>query len=109
MGLASVEGKLGEYLALRAYGLNTLELDVKDENGSIGFVVAEPCRSWLATSAPPVSTRRQRRPGGAEEAGVYLIGRVVVFADPTLAPAQTGSRCSGRTARRGAIRRAWRG
>jgi hypothetical protein len=37
LGLASLPGKLGEYLAMRAYGLNTLELDVKDENGSIGF------------------------------------------------------------------------
>ncbi|MER3411773.1 MAG: hypothetical protein C4305_05325, partial [Thermoleophilia bacterium] len=38
MGLASLPGKLDEYLALRRYGLNALELDVKDENGHVGFV-----------------------------------------------------------------------
>src|SRR5690348_8038234 len=38
MALASLPGKLYDYLALRSYGLNTIELDVKDENGQIGFV-----------------------------------------------------------------------
>ena len=38
MALASLEGKLDEYLELVDEGLNTIELDVKDENGEIGFV-----------------------------------------------------------------------
>ena len=37
MALAGLEGKIEEYVALKAYGLNTLEVDVKDENGKIGF------------------------------------------------------------------------
>ena len=36
MSLASLNGKLQEYLAVP--GLNTVELDVKDENGQVGFV-----------------------------------------------------------------------
>ena len=41
MALALVPpGKIDEYAALKAYGLNTLEVDVKDENGKIGFVSA---------------------------------------------------------------------
>src|SRR5947207_8796813 len=38
MGLASLPGKLEGYAALQALGLNTIELDVKDENGQVGFV-----------------------------------------------------------------------
>ena len=88
MGLASIQGKLSEYLALRAYGLNTLELDVKDENGSIGFT--SPNLPKLATEVGAASLSYDGRAAAraAEEAGVYLIGRVVVFADPTLGPAR---------------------
>ena len=31
MSLASLDGKIDEYLALTKHGLNTLELDIKDE------------------------------------------------------------------------------
>ena len=37
MGLASLPGKLEEYVDLERDGLTALELDVKDENGQIGF------------------------------------------------------------------------
>src|SRR4029453_17145889 len=37
IGLASLPGKLDEYLDLEHDGLTALELDVKDENGQIGF------------------------------------------------------------------------
>ena len=38
MALASLDGKLDEYVARRDEGLNAIQLDVKDENGEIGFV-----------------------------------------------------------------------
>ena len=38
MALASLDGKLEEYLKLADEGMNTIQLDVKDENGEIGFV-----------------------------------------------------------------------
>ena len=88
MGLASITGKLGEYLALRAYGLNTLELDVKDENGSVGFT--SPALPDLAEDVGAAATHYDARAAtsAAKKANVYLIGRVVTFADPTLAAAR---------------------
>jgi hypothetical protein len=88
MGLASITGKLGEYLALRAYGLNTVELDVKDENGTVGFTSSD--LPALARDVGSVSANYDARAAAraAEKADVYLIGRVVCFADPTLGPAR---------------------
>src|SRR5687768_15863581 len=40
MGLASLPGKLDEYLDLERDGLTALELDVKDENGEVGFITS---------------------------------------------------------------------
>src|SRR5205807_7535196 len=37
MELASIPGKLDEYIALKREGLNAIELDVKDENGQLAF------------------------------------------------------------------------
>jgi hypothetical protein len=88
MGLASITGKLGEYLALRAYGLNALELDVKDENGTVGFTSDD--LPDLAREVGSASAHYDARAAAraAEKADVYLIGRVVTFADPTLGPAR---------------------
>ena len=38
MGLASLSGKLKEYVDLEREGLTAIELDVKDENGQVGFL-----------------------------------------------------------------------
>jgi hypothetical protein len=82
MNLASLPGKLDEYL--RIPGLNTLEVDVKDEKGEVGFLLP---RSTLArkvsASLPYYNARRVAEKAHAK--GVYLIGRVVVFEDPKLA------------------------
>jgi hypothetical protein len=85
--LASLDGKLEEYMALTKHGLNTIELDLKDEGGEIGFT--------------PIGVPLARKAGGArdyfkpaqvarlaQKRGVYLIGRVVVFQDPYLAGAR---------------------
>ena len=37
MALASLPGKLQEYVDLESEGLTAIELDVKDENGEVGF------------------------------------------------------------------------
>lgn len=87
MPLASIEGRIGEYLSLTAYGLNTLEIDVKDENGEVGFVSPKVPLAHTTGAAKPYYSPRtvvdevRRR-------GVYLIGRVVVFEDPVLAEAR---------------------
>jgi len=83
MALASLEGKLEEYLALEEEGLNTIQLDVKDENGEIGFVPsAVPLARKVGAARPYYRPRRVARQLHAQ--GVYLIGRVVVFEDPRL-------------------------
>ena len=85
--LASIPGKLAEYEALTKYGLNTIELDVKDEGGEIAFTPAGVSLARKAGAArayyKPAQVARL-----AHRKGVYLIGRVVVFQDPYLARAR---------------------
>jgi hypothetical protein len=84
VALASVPGKLEEYMRLRSVGLNTIEVDIKDENGEIGFV---PSKVPLAqeVGAGKRYYKPRRVVGLARKHGLYLIGRVVVFEDPRLA------------------------
>jgi len=83
MTLAAADGTIDELVVLRAIGLNTIELDVKDENGEVGFV--DP----VVTLARAIGAARPYYDPGKvarrlADADVYLIGRVVVFADPVL-------------------------
>lgn len=82
--LASLPGKFQQYVDLTKSGLNTIELDVKDEGGEIGF---RPAGVPLAAKVGAV--RRFYNPrtvvAQAHARNVYLIGRVVVFQDPKLA------------------------
>jgi len=82
--LASLPGKFREYVGYKRYGLNTIELDVKDEGGEIGFV---PANVPLARSVG--ATRPFYDPKAlvalAHRNGIYMIGRVVCFQDPKLA------------------------
>ncbi len=83
MALASIDGKLEEYLELVDEGLNTIQLDVKDENGEIGFVPsAVPLAVEVKAARPYYRPREAARLVHAK--GVYLIGRVVTFEDPML-------------------------
>ena len=87
MALASLPGKLDEYLDLEHEGLTALELDVKDENGEIGFA---PASVPLARSSGAVrdyyAPREIARRVHAR--GIYLIGRIVTFEDPVLSRAR---------------------
>jgi hypothetical protein len=82
MALASIPGKLEEYLKLP--GLNTVQLDIKDENGEVGFVPSSVPLARAVGAAKPYY-----RPRAVVDAtrrhGVYLIGRIVCFEDPVLA------------------------
>ena len=81
MSLASLPGKLQKYLAMP--GLNTVELDVKDEDGRVGFVPsAVPLARRIGAAAPYYKAKRAARLAHAK--GIYLIGRVVTFEDPVL-------------------------
>src|SRR5438132_1670691 len=81
MGLASLRGKLQQYLGIP--GLNAIELDVKDENGRVGFVPSSvPLARRIGAAAPYYKARQVAREAHAH--GIYLIGRVVTFEDPVL-------------------------
>ncbi len=83
MGLASLPGKLDEYLDLERDGLTALELDVKDEDGEVGFVPASvPLASSVGAARDYYVARDVAR--RVHQRGLYLIGRVVVFEDPIL-------------------------
>jgi hypothetical protein len=81
MALASLPGKLEHYLSIP--GLNTIELDVKDENGEVGFRMPATSLARNVGAAKPYYQARAVA-GKTRKAGVYLIGRVVVFEDPIL-------------------------
>jgi hypothetical protein len=81
MALASIPGKLDEYLSLS--GINTIQLDVKDENGEVGFVPsAVPMARSIGAAKPYYRPRATVKRIHAK--GMYLIGRVVVMEDPVL-------------------------
>jgi hypothetical protein len=82
----SLPGKFQQYLALEKDGLNTLEVDLKDESGNVSFL----------KGAPPIATKdgaarayfnAKATAAQAHKAGIYLIGRVVSFEDPITAVA----------------------
>jgi hypothetical protein len=87
MGLASLPGRVQRYVALNRQGLTALEVDVKDERGQVAFrsptvPLATRIGAARAFYSPSAVARL------AHTRGVYLIGRVVVFEDPTLATAR---------------------
>jgi hypothetical protein len=87
MGLASLAGKLEEYVDLEREGLTAIELDVKEENGRIGFRRGAPS---LARSIGAAQTFYDARRAArlVHSRGLYLVGRIVVFEDPILALAR---------------------
>jgi hypothetical protein len=86
MALASLDGKLDEYFALTSAGLNTLQLDVKDEHGEVGFQRGAGLATQIGAALRYYDPRKAAQ--DAEAKGVYLIGRVVVFEDPRLSVAR---------------------
>jgi len=82
MALAGIPGKLEQYIAMKSSGLNAVELDVKDENGDIGFPVDVPLAAKVGAAKRYYNA--QRAVAKVHAAGLYLIGRVVTFEDPAL-------------------------
>jgi hypothetical protein len=87
MAVASLPGKLDEYLDLEHDGLTALELDVKDENGEVAFTPsAVPLAKSVGATHDYYAPRDVAR--RAHERGIYLIGRIVTFEDPALSRAR---------------------
>jgi hypothetical protein len=82
MALAGIPGKLDEYIAMQDSGLNTVELDVKDENGDIAFLANVPLARKVGAAKRYYNP--QLAVAKVHAAGLYLIGRVVTFEDPAL-------------------------
>jgi hypothetical protein len=81
MALASLPGKLQQYLVIP--GLNAVELDVKDENGRVGFIThSVPLAIRTGAAGRYYNVKRVVRL--VHSRGIYLIGRVVTFEDPVL-------------------------
>lgn len=86
IGLASLPGKLEEYIELESDGLTALELDIKDENGQVGFTrPVMPLANASGAARDFYDARRAARL--VHERGLYLVGRIVVFEDPVLSRA----------------------
>jgi hypothetical protein len=87
VGLASLPGKLAEYADLEREGLTALELDLKDENGQVGFMrPAVPLARASGAARDYYDARQAARL--VHERGLYLVGRIVVFEDPILSAAR---------------------
>ena len=85
--LASLPGKLDEYTRLTKHGLNTIELDVKDESGEIAFApTALPLARKVGAVRSYYDARKVVRQ--MHRKGIYVIGRIVVFQDNYLARAR---------------------
>ncbi len=84
MPLTTIDGKLDEYIALADEGMTAIQLDVKDENGEIGLSSPNVplARKVGAVQGYYNGSAVARR---VHDAGLYLIGRIVVFEDPRLA------------------------
>jgi hypothetical protein len=85
MPLASLPGRIERYLSIP--GLNTLEVDIKDENGEVGFLSGAPRLARRIGAAKPYY-RPRHLVANVRRDGAYLIGRLVVFQDPMLAEAR---------------------
>ena len=84
--LMSLPGKYTQYLALKKDGLNTVEIDLKDESGNVSFVKGAPAIALHDGAARSYFNPRQAV-AQAHKAGIYVIGRVVSFEDPITAVA----------------------
>jgi hypothetical protein len=84
--LMSLPGKFAQYLALKQDGLNTVEIDLKDESGNVSFVKGAPAIARRDGAARAYFSPKQVA-AQAHKAGIYVIGRVVSFEDPITAVA----------------------
>jgi hypothetical protein len=84
--LMSLPGKYAQYLALKKDGLNTVEIDLKDESGNVSFMKGAPSIARHDGAARAYFEPKQAV-AQAHRAGIYVIGRVVSFEDPITAVA----------------------
>ena len=83
LGIAASKTKMNQFINLTSKGLNTLEIDVKDENGEVGYTVGAPALARKIGATRSYYDAKQLI-ADAHAAGIYVIGRIVCFEDPIL-------------------------
>jgi hypothetical protein len=86
LAVAGSPARMNQFFDLTAKGLNTLEIDVKDENGQVGFVAGAPALAKKIGATRNYYNARELIQQ-AHAAGIYVIGRIVCFEDPILSQA----------------------
>ena len=78
------QGAIHEYIDLKRFGLNALQVDIKNENGEVGFRVPRvPLSRALDAEQNYYDPREVSELVNGND--LYLIGRIAVFEDPILA------------------------
>ena len=70
MALAGLTGKIDEYVAMKSAGLNAIELDVKDENGEVGFPVNVPLAQKIGSAQALLRRSARRSPRSTPRASI---------------------------------------
>ena len=83
LGIAASPTKMNQFINLTSKGLNTLEIDVKDENGEVGYTAGAPALARRIGATRNYYDARKLI-ADAHAAGIYVIGRIVCFEDPIL-------------------------
>ena len=81
MPMINLADKLDEFIALRKKGLNTLQIDIKDEDGRIAFTSENLPLSQSIGSATNFYNAEVVA-DKVHAADLFLVGRIVVFQDP---------------------------
>jgi len=84
LGIAASASKMAAFENLTSKGLNTLEIDVKDENGEVGFSTGAPALARKIGATRNNYYDAKKLIAQAHAAGIYVIGRIVCFEDPIL-------------------------
>jgi hypothetical protein len=57
LGIAASQYKMNQFINLTSKGLNTLEIDIKDENGEVGFTAGAPALARKIGATRTTTTR----------------------------------------------------
>jgi hypothetical protein len=83
LGVAGKPAEMNRFIDLSSKGLNTLVIDVKDENGEVGFTAGAPALAKKIGATRDYYNAKQLV-RDAHAAGIYVVGRIVCFEDPIL-------------------------
>jgi hypothetical protein len=72
--------------AIEAGRITAVQLDLKDESGTIGFATENELAQRVGADQPPCQIDLEAAVAELHALGVPVIGRIVAFADPVLVP-----------------------